>query len=141
MKRDIKLNIYDLEQIHLKIETYIESLEQLESASNTFLETIKEQDSQAYEKLSTIWEKDIVGAESLLKERFEIIATVLTDYMRTMESYIAAKDPTIEMRVDRNDIYWNYNQIAQKSTNFWDMLGDIGSSGVDYQRIFIYNRI
>ena len=139
MKRDIKLNIQTLHRIRLKIETYIGCLELLQNASQTFLETIKDQDSQAYEKLSGLWEKDIVGTESLLKERLTITGKVLGDYIRTMEFYIAPKAPEIDMRVDRNDIWWNCKQIEKRLDDCESILMEIESSDVDYEQLFIYN--
>lgn len=139
MKRDIKINIQELEKIRSKIQTYIGYLEQLESASNTFLETIKAQDSQAYEKLSGMWEEDISDGEKLLKERFDTIDRVLGNYICDMESYIAPKDPAVIMRVDRDDINWNYNQIVEHTKSIWDILMDTGSSWADYQKVFFYN--
>ena len=139
MKRDIKLNIQALHRIRLKLQTYVESLEQLESASQIFLETIKDQDSQAYEKLSAMWEKDIMSAETQIKEQFQTTAKVLGDYIRTMESYIAPKNPELDMRVDRNDIWWNCQQIEKNIDACGSILTDTAGSLADYEKPFLYN--
>ena len=56
-----------------------------------------------------------------------------------MGSYIAPTDPTKVMRVDIDDIYFNYNQIQVRASDFWDIIRDTGSSWSPYGGIFIYN--
>ena len=139
MKRDIKLNMQALHDICRKINTYINALVQIETASAAFLETIKEQDSKAYERLSGLWEEKVTGNERDLKEKLETIETVLSGYIMEMESHIAPKDPALQLRVDRNDIWWNYTQIAGNAMDFGDILRDESGSYVDYGGWYLYN--
>lgn len=139
MKRDLKLNMSQLEAILAKTERHRKELEQIEAASAAFLEAVRDQDSSAYERLSAQWENDVSRKESSLKEKLEIISDILKGYISDMESYIKPNDPMEMMRVDRNDIWWNYTQIAQNTTNFWDILADEGSSFAGYKKWFVYN--
>ncbi len=43
------------------------------------------------------------------------------------------------MRVDRNDIWWNYKQIEGEATSFDWIVQDTGSTPVTYKRLFIPN--
>ena len=56
-----------------------------------------------------------------------------------MESHIAPKDPALQLRVDRNDIWWNYTQIAGNAMDFGDILRDESGSYVDYGGWYLYN--
>ena len=117
-------------------------MECLENASGRFLEIIKEQDGQAYEKLSELWQIDVSDEESRLKARLKILREILTEYISGMEYYIAATNPEEDMRVDANDIHWNYKQIKKNNNKLVQILNDSGNipfSAVDYTKVFVYN--
>ena len=81
MKRDLKLNMSHLDAISRKVQSYIDAMEAVGLAARKFEQTIKDQDSDAYNKLSEQWETNVWENETAM------------------------------MRVDRNDIWWNYKQI------------------------------
>ena len=51
MKRDLKLNMSQLDAISRKVQRYIDAMEAVGLAPRKFEQTIKEQDSDAYRKL------------------------------------------------------------------------------------------
>ena len=78
-------------------------------AARKFEQTIKDQDSDAYNKLSEQWETNVWENETAM------------------------------MRVDRNDIWWNYKQIEGEATSFDWIVQDTGSTPATYKRLFIPN--
>ena len=88
MKRDLKLNMSHLDAISRKVQSYIDAMEAVGLAARKFEQTIKDQDSDAYNKLSEQWETNVWENETAM------------------------------MRVDRNDIWWNYKQIEGEATSF-----------------------
>lgn len=139
MKRDIRLNMSDLWEIYNKINIYRDALEDIASASANFLNALKNQDSKTYEKLSQVWEEKVQMQEGELSERLGSVGKILGDYMRDMEDCIMPKDECRLLRVDSNDIWWNYSQIANNVMDFWDILSDTGSSWKDYGGGYCYN--
>ena len=51
MKRDLKLNMSQLDAISRKVQRYIDVMEAVGLAARKFEQTIKEQDSDVYRKL------------------------------------------------------------------------------------------
>ena len=109
MKRDLKLNMSHLDAISRKVQSYIDAMEAVGLAARKFEQTIKDQDSDAYNKLSEQWETNVWENETAM------------------------------MRVDRNDIWWNYKQIEGEATSFDWIVQDTGSTLVTYKRLFIPN--
>ena len=140
MKRDIQINISILEEIYRKVKTYIDALTQLEHASKDFEEAIKEQKSEAYEALSELWENNISQKESKIKWQLVIVADLLKDYINAMQEYIQPLNEAQNMRVDRDDILWNLQQINSYIYNFNWIINDDGQSWNDYSRPFVYDK-
>lgn len=109
MKRDLKLNMSHLDAISRKVQSYIDAMEAVGLAARKFEQTIKDQDSDAYNKLSEQWETNVW------------------------------ENGTTMMRVDRNDIWWNYKQIEGEATSFDWIVQDTGSTLATYKRLFIPN--
>lgn len=109
MKRDLKLNMSHLDAISRKVQSYIDAMEAVGLAARKFEQTIKDQDSDAYNKLSEQWETNVWENETAM------------------------------MRVDRNDIWWNYKQIEGEATSFDWIVQDTGSTPATYKRLFIPN--
>ena len=109
MKRDLKLNMSHLDAISRKVQSYIDAMEAVGLAARKFEQTIKDQDSDAYNKLSEQWETNVWENETAM------------------------------MRVDRNDIWWNYKQIEGEATSFDWIVQDTGSTLATYKRLFIPN--
>ena len=109
MKRDLKLNMSHLDAISRKVQSYIDAMEAVGLAARKFEQTIKDQDSDAYNKLSEQWETNVWENETAM------------------------------MRVDRNDIWWNYKQIEGEATSFYWIVQDTGSTLATYKRLFIPN--
>jgi hypothetical protein len=139
MKRDIKINMSQLSGILSKVNRYRDALIQIETASGRFMEVIREQDSDAYDKLAGMWDEKVSANQEDLKGKLDTISEILSGYTKEMETYIQAKEQSVMLRVDRNDIWFNYTQIAQNAVNFLDILSDTGSSWVDYKQWFVYN--
>lgn len=128
MKRDIKINMGVLESIYYVIRRYADALSEIESASTKFLEVIQSQDSVAYERLAQMWETNISKEEGELKERLTSVADILERYGNEMKEYIAPVDYFKTMRVDRDDIWFNYTQIVSNSQDVMDIITDTKST-------------
>ena len=139
MKRDLKLNMSHLDAISRKVQSYIDAMEAVELAARKFEQTIKDQDSDAYNKLSEQWETNVWENEKILKYRLGVIKEMIDSYISDMTDYIAPENETAMMRVDRNDIWWNYKQIEGEATSFDWMVQDTGSTPATYKRLFIPN--
>lgn len=139
MKRDLKLNISELEEVYNGIYTAKSALEEIADASERFQTIIKEQDSEAYEELSGLWEEKVQKEEADLAGKLECMAEMVSGYIRDMTAYVAPENESVLMRVDRNDIWWNYTQIAGRSTDFFDIVADAGSSWKNYKKFYMYN--
>ncbi len=113
--------------------------EAVELAARKFEQTIKDQDSDAYNKLSEQWETNVWENEKILKYRLGVIKEMIDSYISDMTDYIAPENETAMMRVDRNDIWWNYKQIEGEATSFDWIVQDTGSTPVTYKRLFIPN--
>ena len=139
MKRDLKLNMSHLDAISRKVQRYIDAMEAVGLAARKFEQTIKDQDSDAYNKLSEQWETNVWENEKILKYRLGVIKEMIDSYISDMTDYIAPENETAMMRVDRNDIWWNYKQIEGEATSFDWMVQDTGSTLATYKRLFIPN--
>ena len=64
---------------------------------------------------------------------------MIDSYISDMTDYIAPENETAMMRVDRNDIWWNYKQIEGEATSFDWIVQDTGSTPATYKRLFIPN--
>ena len=139
MKRDLKLNMSHLDAISRKVQRYIDAMEAVGLAARKFEQTIKDQDSDAYNKLSEQWETNVWENEKILKYRLGVIKEMIDSYISDMTDYIAPENETAMMRVDRNDIWWNYKQIEGEATSFDWMVQYTGSTLATYKRLFIPN--
>lgn len=139
MKRDLKLNMSHLDAISRKVQSYIDAMEAVGLAARKFEQTIKDQDSDAYNKLSEQWETNVWENEKILKYRLGVIKEMIDSYISDMTGYIAPENETAMMRVDRNDIWWNYKQIEGEATSFDWIVQDTGSTLATYKRLFIPN--
>ena len=147
MKRDIQLNMDSLRWVSARIKQYMEALQQMEEASARFLNAIKDQDSKSYEELAVQWEEKVSENETELKERLAIIVRMLDNYIVDMESYLQPVNPSVTMRVDRNDVWFNYTQMKNEVQSFsfggasdlYDIIMDTGSSWKNYGQCFIWN--
>ena len=139
MKRDIKLNISQLRDVESRIRAVGDALIEITEASDRFLEVLREQSSQAYETLSGQWEENIQKKEQETLSMLIRLAGIVDNYIEAMTACIAPENESELMRVDRNDIWWNYEQISGRATDFLDILGIMNSSWKDYKRIHIYN--
>ena len=139
MKRDLKLNMSHLDAISRKVQSYIDAMEAVGLAARKFEQTIKDQDSDAYNKLSEQWETNVWENEKILKYRLGVIKEMIDSYISDMTDYIAPENETAMMRVDRNDIWWNYKQIEGEATSFDWIVQDTGSTPATYKRLFIPN--
>ena len=141
MKRDIKLNIGQLKGLARKLVNYIEAVQAVGQAAGTFQETIREQDSDAYRKLDGLWETNVKENAEELVSRLNTIHYYLSGYITEMTSFITPDKEEAMMRADRNDIWFNYQQISFAATSYMDdILLDTGSSWRDYQRNYYYDR-
>lgn len=133
MKRDLKLNMEDLSQTVENIQSYRGRLEYLETACLSFLAILKKQSSVSYNTLSEEWENGIIKYIDEMQSRLEVMHTMLSGYIRDMESFVSPESEGVMMRVDRNDIWWNATQIGSGLSRVFDITSDTGSSYADYK--------
>lgn len=139
MKRDLRINYANLKYIQRQLIQYVEEICALSAAANTFLAVIQAQDSDAYKKLRKHWNDKVIRNADVLSGRMGQVAENLEGYIGAMTTYISPVDESREMRVDRNDIWFNYIQIGMSIRDYWDIFGDRGSSWENYRRCFWYN--
>ena len=90
----------------------------MSAAANVFLAVMQAQDSDAYKKLRKHWNDKVIDNASVLSGRLEQVAENLGGYISAMTTYIAPVDESREMRVDRNDIWFNYIQIGMNTRDY-----------------------
>ena len=111
MKRDLMLNFGSLDTILERIAVYITALEEIEDAAERFQIQLEEQESEA---ISSLLEKRREFRDDLeaIQELLESVHRLLENYIGDMTGYISPNFRVSMMRVDRNDIWWNLNQIS-----------------------------
>ena len=109
--RDLKINYDSLKAIQAIVKKYKDALEDLQESTNTFADVIKAQDGDAFKELETEFEEDISVDYSSLISILGDVDTNIGNYMTDMTSYITPEDSSVICRVDRNDIWWNLQQI------------------------------
>ena len=109
--RDIKLNFDDLGEIKNEIKNYIDALEDLQDASERFVSVIDEQKGDTFTELRKEYDDCISVDHSDLIEILYNVHDNLGNYMRDMQDLIAPENSGMLCRVDRNDIWWNLEQI------------------------------
>ncbi len=109
--RDLKINYDSLKAIQAIVKKYKDALEDLQESTNTFADVIKAQEGDAFKELETEFEEDISVDYSSLISILGDVDTNIGNYMTDMTSYITPEDSSIICRVDRNDIWWNLQQI------------------------------
>lgn len=87
--------------------------------------------------MSEEWECGIIGYIDEIQGRLDVLETALSNYIEAMRSYISPESEGLMMRVDRNDIWYNIQQIAQQYEQFLTIQGDAGSSYPDYRHFAI----
>ena len=87
----------------------------LSTAANAFLAVIQAQDSDAYKKLRKHWSDKVIRNADMLSGRLEQVAENLGNYINAMTIYISPVDEGQDMRVDRNNIWFNYTQIGMST--------------------------
>ncbi len=109
--RDLKINYDVLEAIKTVVKQYKDALVDLQTSTKTFADVIKAQEGDAFKELDTEFEEDISVDYSGLISVLNDVYTNMDNYMTDMTSYIAPEDSSALCRVDRNDIWWNLEQI------------------------------
>ena len=109
--RDLKINYDYLCEINSIVKKYIDALEELQSETEAFVEIINNQEGDVFVELKNEYE-DAIAADytdliDILKEVYHISGR----YIEEMQYYIAPENSSMLCRVDRNDIWWNIQQI------------------------------
>ena len=125
--------------IYKQLRQYTEAMDTLVRAASVFSAVIQTQDSDAYERLMKYWDAEVTTNAAMLSARLNLIAENIRSYMDAMTGYIAPVNYGAQIRVDRNDIWFNYVQIHAAAEGYLDILSDTGSSREDYRRNFYYN--
>ncbi|MBO5284234.1 MAG: hypothetical protein J6B43_14130 [Lachnospiraceae bacterium] len=139
MKRDIKLNYAHLEMIYGRLKQYTEAIDTLVRAASAFSAAMQAQNSDAYERLQKYWDDEVTVDAAMLSVRLNLIADNLRGYIDAMTDDVAPVNYDAQMRVDRDDIWFNYTQMAGTTINYLNILTDTGSSWDNYRRNFCYN--
>ena len=140
MKRDIKINIDHLEAMTKKLASYLGDVAKIRLASQRFLKVLQDQQSTAYQNLAEEWRTTVVQSAELLQYRITETYRLLERYISTMGLYIGPADSSKMMRVDRNDIWWNLDQVQSHLWGLNTIYGSTYTSIANYKNT-ILNRL
>ena len=127
MKRDIRINFGQLEDLCTTIANYRKELSDLQILSEELYQVLTAQTSQRLTELAEQWQERVIKKENQLENRLEAIQTLLSNYIYEMGNYIQPKDPDKLTQVDRNDIWWNLQQIVWEISSVYDPGGLAGT--------------
>ncbi len=109
--RDLKINYDYLCEINSIVKKYIDALEELQSETEAFVEKINNQEGDVFVELKNEYQDaiavDYTDLIDILKEIYHVSAR----YIEEMQYYISPENSSMLCRVDRNDIWWNLQQI------------------------------
>ena len=109
--RDLKINYDYLCEINSIVKKYIDALEELQSETEAFVEKINNQEGDVFVELKNEYENAIAVDYTDLIDILKEIYHVSGRYIEEMQYYIAPENSSMLCRVDRNDIWWNLQQI------------------------------
>lgn len=109
--RDLKINYDYLCEINSIVKKYIDALEELQSETEAFVEKINNQEGDVFVELKNEYEDAIAVDYTDLIDILKEIYHVSGRYIEEMQFYIAPENSSMLCRVDRNDIWWNLQQI------------------------------
>ena len=109
--RDLKINYDYLCEINSIVKKYIDALEELQSETEAFVEIINNQEGDVFVELKNEYEDAIVVDYTDLIDILKEIYHVSGRYIEEMQYYISPENSSMLCRVDRNDIWWNLQQI------------------------------
>lgn len=109
--RDLKINYDYLCEINSIVKKYIDALEELQSETEAFVEKINNQEGDVFVELKNEYEDAIAVDYTDLIDILKEIYHVSGRYIEEMQYYIAPENSSMLCRVDRNDIWWNLQQI------------------------------
>ena len=127
MKRDIRINFGQLEDLCTTIANYRKELSDLQILSEELYQVLAAQTSNRLTELAEQWQERVIKKENQLENRLEAIQTLLSNYIYEMGNYIQPKDPDKLTQVDRNDIWWNLQQIVWEISSVYDPGGLAGT--------------
>lgn len=127
MKRDIRINFGQLEDLCTTIANYRKELSDLQILSEELYRVLTAQTSNRLTELAEQWQERVIKKENQLENRLEAIQTLLSNYIYEMGNYIQPKDPDKLTQVDRNDIWWNLQQIVWEISSVYDPGGLAGT--------------
>ena len=110
MVSDIKLNLYDLEELHLNLKNYLDELDKLHNPIKKLYNSLEFQSSDAIDAYKIRCEKFFEE----YYERYDIVKDMdkkLVTYTTLMSDLVDAVDFGSMMRVDKDDINHNIKQI------------------------------
>lgn len=139
MKRDIKINYGDLKTIREKVNSYIMELDELEINALRYLETIEKQKGDAFIALSAYADTELLKKQTTLRTQLEDVLENIDKYISEMTALVAPKDELKMTQVDRDDVWFNYEQIHLKIDSLYLHKADIINGGIYCDQIFIYN--
>lgn len=109
--RDLKINYDYLCEINSIVKKYIDALEELQSETEAFVRVINNQEGDVFVELKNEYEDAIAVDYTDLIDILKEIYHVSGRYIEEMQYYIAPENSSMLCRVDRNDIWWNLQQI------------------------------
>ena len=110
MKRDLKINFNILEEIGYEIKKYKTALEEMEQASSRMISLLEESESKSVEELKKIYRGFTAEIKNCYME-LEDLGNITANYTNEMQAIIKPINKQRDMRVDRNDIWFNMRSI------------------------------
>ncbi|WP_260511303.1 hypothetical protein [Listeria marthii] len=110
MKRDLKINFGILEQIRDELYQFMRALENMKASVNNIDNLLANASGKSVEAISED-KQGVITAIDTYKEQVNDVYVLISDYIGDMTDYIRPINQYGLMRVDRDDIWWNINQI------------------------------
>lgn len=130
-KQDLKLNFGVLDDIIGELYTFMRALEQMYEAVQGIQALLDISEGRAIEVLKT--EKQRIEQKiDAYKEKVNDLYHFLQDYSSSMQAHIRPVNFQAMMRVDRQDIWHNLNQIGQSTGDPFGRIGQAKPTGASY---------
>ena len=111
MKRELKIKYADLRQVGERVNVVKYALEEIEEAAERFERLLGEQESEAVTALLELRRSRLKKDVQACHDHLEALYELLSGYITEMTAVVKPIDEEQEMVVDRNDIWWNMEQI------------------------------
>ncbi|WP_238610413.1 hypothetical protein [Carnobacterium divergens] len=115
MKRDIRINYGTLDELIGKLNSYLTALTDIEKTIKQNQQMLASQDGEAFIALEAS-RKKIESQLAGQKKEIQTLHSIFSNYATDMETYIHPNNRGTQVRVSRNDIWFNLKQIQSATS-------------------------